>query len=156
MEMTVNVRILGIESLVAVLERLSSGSQVSTLAVRTPEVQPPAVTAQPIQVMPAAVPTTPAAAVPATAVPITAAPASVVATVPVTAQPAPAVAVVPTTPVTYTLDQITLAAMQLMDAERMTELQGLLAVFNVQSLTALPPEHYGAFATQLRAMGVKI
>jgi hypothetical protein len=63
---------------------------------------------------------------------------------------------VPTTTQTYTLDQLAVAATQLVDAGRREELVGLLASFGVQALTALPKEQYGAFATQLRAMGAKI
>ena len=68
----------------------------------------------------------------------------------------PAPAVVPTTTVTYTMDQLAVAATQLMDAGRRDELIGLLAKYNVQALTALPKEMYGAFATDLRAMGARI
>lgn len=57
---------------------------------------------------------------------------------------------------TYTMDQLAVAATQLVDAGRQAEIVQLLASFGVQALTALPKEHYGAFATQLRAMGAKI
>ncbi|MEW6663038.1 MAG: hypothetical protein ACOY9Y_02260 [Bacillota bacterium] len=73
--------------------------------------------------------------------------------------PAPApvpVSGVPTTPQTYTMEQLAVAATQLVDAGRRAELVSLLASFGVQALTALPKEHYGTFATQLRAMGAKI
>lgn len=63
---------------------------------------------------------------------------------------------VPTTTQTYTMDQLAVAATQLMDAGRQNELIGLLQSFGVQALTMLPKEQYGAFATQLRAMGAKI
>lgn len=63
---------------------------------------------------------------------------------------------VPTTAQTYTMDQLAVAATQLVDAGRRQELVSLLAAFGVQALTALPKEQYGAFATQLRAMGAKI
>lgn len=64
--------------------------------------------------------------------------------------------VVPTTAPTYTMEQLAVAATQLVDAGRRTELVALLASFGVQALTALPKEHYGAFATKLRTMGAKI
>ncbi len=67
--------------------------------------------------------------------------------------PAPAV---PVTTQTYTLDQLAQAATQLMDAGRRNELIALLSSYGVQALTALPKEQYGAFATQLRAMGARI
>ena len=63
---------------------------------------------------------------------------------------------VPTTAQTYSMDQLAVAATQLMDAGRANELRQLLASFGVQALTMLPKEHYGAFAPQLRAMGAKI
>jgi len=63
---------------------------------------------------------------------------------------------VPTTAPTYTVEQLAVAATQLVDAGRRTELVTLLSAFGVQALTALPKEQYGNFATQLRAMGAKI
>lgn len=57
---------------------------------------------------------------------------------------------------TYTMDQLAVAATQLMDAGRQAELVGLLGSFGVQALTQLPKEQYGNFATQLRTMGAKI
>ncbi|NTU28875.1 hypothetical protein HPY27_01705 [Brevibacillus sp. HB1.1] len=63
---------------------------------------------------------------------------------------------VPTEAPTYTIDQLAVAATQLVDAGRREELVQLLAAFGVQALTALPKEQFGAFATYLRAMGAKI
>ncbi len=63
---------------------------------------------------------------------------------------------VPTSAPTYTMDQLAVAATQLMDAGRQQELLGLLATFGAQSLMQLPKEQYGAFATKLREMGAKI
>jgi len=65
---------------------------------------------------------------------------------------------VPTTAPTYTMEQLAVAATQLMDApgHSMTELTTLLAQYGVQALTQLPKEHYGAFATQLRTMGARL
>lgn len=63
---------------------------------------------------------------------------------------------VPTSAPTYTMDQLAVAATQLVDAGRREELVQLLASFGVQALTALPKEQYGAFATKLREMGAKI
>jgi hypothetical protein len=64
--------------------------------------------------------------------------------------------IVPTTVQGYTIEQLAVAATQLVDAGRRTELVSLLSSFGVQALTALPKEQYGAFATQLRALGAKI
>ncbi|GIN37823.1 hypothetical protein [Heyndrickxia oleronia] len=63
---------------------------------------------------------------------------------------------VPTTAPTYTMDQLAVAATQLVDANRRDELLQLLASFGVQALTQLPQEQYGAFATKLRELGAKI
>lgn len=63
---------------------------------------------------------------------------------------------VPTSAQSYTMEQLAVAATQLVDAGRRTELLGLLSSFGVQALTALPKEMYGTFATQLRALGAKI
>lgn len=63
---------------------------------------------------------------------------------------------VPTEAPTYTIEQLAVAATQLVDAGRREELVQLLAAFGVQALTGLPKEQFGAFATQLRAMGAKI
>lgn len=70
-------------------------------------------------------------------------------------QTLPATAV-PTTAPTYSVEQLAVAATQLMDAGRKNELVALLGSFGVQALTMLPKEQYGNFATQLRAMGAKI
>ncbi len=64
--------------------------------------------------------------------------------------------VVPTTAQTYTMDQLAVAATQLMEAGKQPELVSLLNSFGVQALTALPKEQYGTFATALRQMGAKL
>jgi hypothetical protein len=72
-------------------------------------------------------------------------------------QTAPAqTSTVPTSAQTYSMEQLAVAATQIVDSGRRTELVSLLSSFGVQALTALPKEHYGAFATQLRALGSKI
>lgn len=63
---------------------------------------------------------------------------------------------VPTSAPSYTMDQLAVAATQLMDAGRQQDLLNLLSSFGAQSLMALPKEQYGAFATKLREMGAKI
>lgn len=74
---------------------------------------------------------------------------------PIQQQPA-GVPAVPTSTQAYTMEQLAVAATQIVDAGRRTELVGLLNSFGVQALTALPKEQYGAFATQLRTLGAKI
>lgn len=56
----------------------------------------------------------------------------------------------------YSLNDLAVAAMVLMDSGRQVELQQLLASFGVDSLPALPPAQYGAFATALRQKGAQI
>lgn len=70
--------------------------------------------------------------------------------------PAVQTSIVPTSAPTYTMEQLAVAATQLVDAGRRAELVNLLNTFGVQALTVLPKEQYGAFATQLRALGAKI
>jgi cytoskeletal protein RodZ len=70
--------------------------------------------------------------------------------------PAAQTTAVPTSTQTYTMELLAVAATRLVDAGRRSELVSLLQTFGVQALTALPKEHYGAFATQLRALGAKL
>lgn len=69
--------------------------------------------------------------------------------------PAPAPAV-PVTAPTYTLDQIAKAGANLVDAGKMEQLLALLTKYGVQAVTQLTPDQYGAFATELRALGAQI
>lgn len=71
------------------------------------------------------------------------------------AAPAPAPAV-PVTAPTYTLDQIAKAGANLVDAGKMEQLLALLTKYGVQAVTQLTPDQYGAFATELRALGAQI
>lgn len=72
---------------------------------------------------------------------------------PTAAVPAPAV---PVTAPTYTLDQIAKAGANLVDAGKMEQLLALLTKYGVQAVTQLTPDQYGAFATELRALGAQI
>ncbi|PRR92933.1 MULTISPECIES: hypothetical protein [unclassified Bacillus (in: firmicutes)] len=69
---------------------------------------------------------------------------------------APNTSTVPTATVSYTQDQLAVAASSLLDSGRSNELVSLLASFGVQALTQLPQEHYGSFATKLRELGAQI
>lgn len=71
-------------------------------------------------------------------------------------QTAPVQPQVATTAQTYTLDDLSRAAMPLMDNGKQDMLLNLIAQFGVASLPELPPEQYGAFATALRGMGAQI
>lgn len=69
----------------------------------------------------------------------------------------PQQAVVPTSQApAYTMDQLAVAATQLMDSGKVDLLRGILHQFSVTALTELPKDKYGEFATTLRQNGVKI
>lgn len=141
--------------LVKALEGLAAAIQhnngavfnVETAQALTPvqEFQQP-VQQAPIQAMPASVPTQQPVNQPVQQTPIQQAPVQ-------QQQPAQTV---PTSAPSYTMDQLAVAATQLMDAGKRDELLQLLAAFGVQALTSLPQEQYGAFATKLRELGANI
>lgn len=141
MNFTVDVNIKASPELMEVLRSLVGAPKAAApvrVAEQVPMPQPaPAPVAAPTAQVPAPVAPAPVAPAP------TPTPAE---------QPAP----VPTTQQTYTMEQLAVAATQLVDAGRREELVGLLGRFGVQALTALPKEQYGAFATALRQMGAKI
>ena len=115
--------------------------------------QPPVAGPQGNVTPPGAPPVPPAAPLATTMPP---APAAAPAAPPAPA-PAPAAPAVPvTTAPTYTLDQIAKAGASLVDAGKMEPLLALLSRYGVQAVTQLAPEHYGAFATELRALGAQI
>lgn len=69
---------------------------------------------------------------------------------------AAAQSVVPTTAPSYTREDLSRAAITLMDKGQQAQLQQLVQSFGVNSLMELPPEQYGNFATALRGMGAEI
>ena len=77
-------------------------------------------------------------------------------------QPAPAATVTPpvqpvaTTTPSYTLDDLMMAAIPLMDSGKQPELLQLIRSFGVEALPFLQPEQSGAFATALRGLGAQI
>lgn len=115
-----------------------------------PTAQAPVVPAAPVAQAPVA-PAAPVAGTPAVQ-----APAAPAAQAPA-GQPAVPTGTVPTKEPGYTLDDLSRAAITLLDAgHQQAELQQLLAQFGVAALPALPQEQYGAFATALRGLGAKI
>ena len=76
--------------------------------------------------------------------------------VPTPSVPVQAPAALPTSEPTYTRDDLSKAAMQLMDKGMQAQLMQLIQSFGVASLMELSPEHYGNFATGLRGMGAQI
>ena len=57
---------------------------------------------------------------------------------------------------TYTLDALARAGATLAQSGKMQEALALLARYGVQTVNQLKPEQYGAFATELRALGAQI
>lgn len=136
--------------LVAALTQLAAAIHPSaqTLNIPQPQVAVPAPAAPvPVAVAaPAPVPVAPQPPVTGPVVP----PAPAVPAAP----PAPAVPVAGAP--AYTLDQLAKAGAALVDAGKMESLMALLAKYGVQAVTQLPPAQYGAFATELRALGAQI
>ena len=60
---------------------------------------------------------------------------------------------VPVQAVSYTTEQLGLAAMQVADSKGHQVIEGLLQRFGVAALTQLAKEQYGAFAAELRILG---
>ena len=69
---------------------------------------------------------------------------------------APAAPAVPTSVPSYTRDDLSRAAMTLMDKGMQAQLQQLIQSYGVNSLVELPQDQYGNFATALRGMGAQI
>lgn len=151
MELTINVP--GLVELAAAISSLAGTPKQKDIQA-APEVSAArAQSVAPVSVVPTAASTIPTA--PMTS-PVAQTPA---APVQPAAPMAPAATQAPTVPVAarnYTADELARAAMMLMDAGKQTELVQLLQSFGVDSLPALAPEQYGAFATALRGMGAQI
>lgn len=87
--------------------------------------------------------------------PVVPAPAPI-APAPSPVAPAPVAAVVPTVAPVYTQDELARASAELADKGGFEAIREILGQFGVASLTELPEEHFGAYATALRAKGVQI
>ncbi|WP_156900226.1 hypothetical protein [Alicyclobacillus contaminans] len=136
-----------VDETTAVVPQTTSTAPVAQQSTPTPPASPVPTTPSPAAPAAPAVPTAPAAPAPVTSPGEAPQPA---------ATPTPAPSAVPTAAPSYTLEQLAVAATQLVDAGRRTELVNLLSSFGVQALTELPKEQYGAFATKLREMGAKL
>ena len=88
--------------------------------------------------------------------PVAPAPAVTPAMPAVPAQDMPTAPTVPTSAPSYTRDDLSRAAMTLMDKGMQTQLQQLIQSYGVASLVDLPAEQYGNFATALRGLGAQI
>jgi hypothetical protein len=72
------------------------------------------------------------------------------------AVPAPVAPVVPTAAPAYTFDQLADAGAKLAQTGKMNEARALLDKYNVPTISLLDPNQYGAFATDLRALGAQL
>lgn len=160
----------------AAILQLAEAMKPNASAVREIHVQKPAAPASalsapaPAQPAPVCTPATnPVPIVPTTPIPVTmgspaAQPsASVRPTVPTApvpssapAQAVQAVAAAPTSAPQYTFDMLFNATAQLMNQNKGAQLQQLLTKYSIQRLPDLPRGQYGAFATDLRTLGVRI
>lgn len=139
-------------SILKLAKAIASGPDPDIL---TPD-EPLPVASYPTAPAPAPAPVTPTQTPAPTATPPVAAPAPTAGQT----SAAPGNTPAPTVPVTgaptYTLDQISRAGASLVDAGKMQQLLELLGRYGVQAVTQLQPEQYGAFATELRALGAQI
>lgn len=107
-------------------------------------------------------PTVPAASASGTAAPVPSkAPVAPIApqqSAPVQEQPKTPQTAIPTTEPSYTREDLSRAAITLMDKgpQAQQQLQQLVQSFGVMSLMELPTDQYGAFATALRGLGAQI
>lgn len=156
MEMKIKI---DVPELVAAVEKLAAAIDKTALNITVPNegtlnfnmpTGNAPVAPAPVQTAPTPAPVAAPAPAPAPA-PTPAAPP--VTPMPTTAAPAPAV---PVTAPTYTLDQIAKAGANLVDAGKMEQLLALLTKYGVQAVTQLTPDQYGAFATELCALGAQI
>ncbi|MDD4600754.1 MAG: hypothetical protein PHQ46_06820 [Negativicutes bacterium] len=148
--MDITVRIDAPE-LVSAINTLATALEVGNFKLTQANIVSPAPVAQP-----AIAPAAPQAIIPQTVTP-PAAPAPVVTVAqPVAQQPVQPASAVPTAAPSYSMEQLAVAATQLVDAGRRADLVNLLHTFQVEALTGLPKVHYGDFANALRQMGAKL
>jgi hypothetical protein len=105
------------------------------------------------------IPTQPSAAAPVNPLPTAPAASSQPTTAQAVAPVVQDVAPMPAVPVaapTYTLEQLARAGATLAQAGKMDQCLALMSRYNVTTITQLNPEQYGAFATELRALGAQL
>jgi len=138
MENTITIKIEGLKELTeAVFELIAT--------MKNPYVVPMAPPEKHELSTPKAVPIPPGPETPPAPVPIPPGPETPPAPVPVAA-PAP----------TYTIEQLQRATAPLIDAGKLSAIQGLMQSMGIASLFDLPKEQYGEFAEALREMGAQI
>lgn len=143
--------------LFANLAKAAAATSAAPAVVPQAPVTPAPAAVNPVAQPPVAVPTSvTAAATVSNPVPVPVAVPAPVAPAPVVPAAAPAPAAVPTAAPTYTLDALARAGATLAQSGKMQEALALLAKYGVQTVNQLKPEQYGAFATELRALGAQI
>lgn len=150
---TIEIKAPELANALQALAAAIAGRQTEKLSCPAPEPR----AAAPVPVPVPTAPQQPAAPVSA-APPVPAAPAPVAAPVAPPAAPVPVAAapIVPTCAPQYTYDMLFNAAAALMGQNKGPQLQQLLTKYGIQRLPDLPPEQYGAYATDLRALGAKL
>ena len=146
----INITLNATPELIGVIRTLAealTGKPAPLIVESTaPKIEPINNTAAPEVTVPAPVDPAPIAMTPITPTP---APA-----------PAPAPAPVNPVPVTATpadtLDALARAGAVLAQSGKMEQALALLAKYGVQTVNQLKPEQYGAFATELRALGAQL
>jgi outer membrane biosynthesis protein TonB len=146
------------QAIVAGAEHFVNGQQSQQKAPAQQETAPQQ---QPVQQAPTAVPTAPPVQQQTpTPVQQEQPPVEQQQAPPVQQQQAPPVqqqqSAVPTTEAKYTMQQLGVAATQLMDAGKIDVIHKIMAEFQVPALMELPEAQYGAFATKLREAGANI
>lgn len=159
--MTIEMKFTGLSPEVA-LKLLKAAAETSADGTATAATTAAAPHTAPV---PRALPTqppvapAPAAVNPTVGVPCATPQTPIAPPVPTAAVPQPPVAppaAVPTAAPTYTLDALARAGAALAQVGKMQDAVNLLAKYGVQSVNQLKPEQYGAFATELRALGAQI
>lgn len=147
----INVNFDSLDEMLHFANRLAGLGQAGSCPTPAQE-NPATTTTAPVQSVP--VQQAPAMAAPLQTQPAQTVPSQQIPTqtVPTQTTPAP----IQTTAPSYTMDDLTSAAVMLMDSGRQADLLNLLAQFGVEALPALPQAQYGAFATALRGLGAQI
>ncbi|GHU96190.1 hypothetical protein FACS1894208_10400 [Clostridia bacterium] len=125
----------------------------ATPTAQQPPIAPTAPQTTPVFPTTPAAPTVPQPPVAAPVAAATATTATTAPTFPVSSEPAPGV---PAAAPTYTLDALARAGATLAQSGKMEQALALLARYGVQTVNQLKPEQYGAFATELRALGAQV
>ncbi len=169
LEIKVSIKVEGLDRLADALFAIAgvnpnARKEATSTTVEPAVPQPERTPVQEVQAVPqqAAVQATPAASMAQATPASTTQTATQVTPTASTAQATPAsttsvaASAIPVNTLSYSMDDLTRAAMTLMDAGKQANLQALLANFGVESLPLLSPEYYGAFATGMRGLGAQI